>query len=59
MIQWKAVGKKKVPEPVPGLDENFDRANNRVERIKHEIENYIEIPRKDMKNKGINFTMGS
>jgi len=48
-----------VPEPVPGLDENFDRANNRVERIKNEIENYIEVPRKELKSKGINYTTGS
>lgn len=34
MIQWKTVGKKKVPEPVKGLDEEFDEANERVETIK-------------------------
>jgi DNA mismatch repair ATPase MutS len=44
---------------VPGLDENFDRANNRVEKIKKQIEDYIEIPRKDFKNKGITYTTGS
>jgi hypothetical protein len=27
MIQWKSVGNKKVPEPVKGLDEVFDEAN--------------------------------
>ena len=30
MIQWKQVGSKKVPEPIKGLDAEFDEANNRV-----------------------------
>lgn len=41
MIQWKTIGKKKIPEPVQGLDENFDRANEKVERIKDKIEDYL------------------
>lgn len=34
MIQWKSIGKKKIPEPVKGLNEEFDLANERVEKIK-------------------------
>ena len=41
MIQWKSVGNKKVPEPVPGQDEEFDAANSRVEKIKEKLEAYI------------------
>jgi hypothetical protein len=29
-IQWKTVGAKKVPEPIKGLDAEFDEANTRV-----------------------------
>lgn len=28
------MGGKKVPEPVEGLDEEFDEANSRVEKVK-------------------------
>ena len=46
MIQWKSVGTKKVPEPAPGQDEEFDRANDRVEKIKAQLEDYLEGIRK-------------
>jgi MutS family domain IV len=49
MIQWKSVGTKKVPEPVKGLDEEFDEANQRVEAIKASLESYLEKVRKDLK----------
>ena len=42
MIQWKSVGNKKVPEPIPGLDEDFDQANQAVEDIKTKLEEYLE-----------------
>ncbi len=59
MIQWKSVGSKKVPEPVPGLDEEFDQANARVERIKEKLETYIEKVRKELKCRNINYTTNS
>ena len=59
MIQWKTVGKKKVPEPRPGLDENFDRANRAVEKVKHEIEEYLDTIKKELKTKNINYSTGS
>jgi len=34
MIQWKTVGGKKVPEPIKGLNAEFDEANARVEKVK-------------------------
>ena len=46
MIQWKSVGSKKVPEPIKGLDQEFDRANGKVEKIKQRIEDYLEVVRK-------------
>lgn len=55
MIQWKSVGSKKVPEPVPGLDEEFDQANARVEKIKEKLEKYIEKVRKELKCRNINY----
>lgn len=56
MIQWKSVGSKKVPEPVPGLDEEFDQANAKVEKIKGRLETYIEKVRKEMKSRNVNYT---
>ena len=38
MIQWKTVGKKKIPEPVKG----FDTANEKVEGVKGKITDYLE-----------------
>ena len=59
MIQWKSVGTKKVPEPAPGQDEEFDRANGRVEKIKAQLEDYLEGIRKQLKSRNINFSTGS
>lgn len=56
MIQWKSVGNKKVPEPVPGQDEVFDEANGQVEKIKGQIDDYLESVRKRMKSRNINYT---
>ena len=42
MIQWKSVGKKKIPEPVKGLDDEFDTANEKVEGVKGKIADYLE-----------------
>jgi DNA mismatch repair protein MSH6 len=59
MIQWKSVGNKKVPEPVPGQDEEFDAANAKVEKIKNRLDEYIEGVRKKLKARNINYTMNS
>ena len=59
MIQWKSVGTKKVAEPVPGLDENFDEANENVERIKGQLNEYLEKVRKDLKCRNVNFSTNS
>lgn len=37
MIQWKTVGNKKIPEPVKGLNQEFDEANAKVEDIKQQL----------------------
>ncbi len=59
MIQWKSVGNKKVPEPVPGLDEGFDAANSEVEKIKERLETYIEKVRKELKCRNISYSTNS
>ena len=59
MIQWKAIGKKKIPEPVRGLDEEFDKANDRVEGIKLKIDNYLNVVKKELKSSSIDYTTGS
>ena len=59
MIQWKAIGKKKIPEPIKGLNNEFDEANNRVEKIKKKIDDYLEEAKKEIKNRNINYTLGS
>ncbi len=59
MIQWKTIGKKKIPEPKPGLDENFDKANRSVEREKSKIEDYLDTVKKELKTKNISYTTGS
>lgn len=42
MIQWKKVGSKKVPEPIKGLNEEFDIANSNVEKLKVRLAEYLE-----------------
>ena len=37
LIVWKKAGKQKVPEPVLGIDEEFDKKNQVVEDIKEEL----------------------
>lgn len=37
MIQWKNVGSKKIPEPIQGLNEQFDEASARVDNIKGKL----------------------
>ena len=36
------MGTKKIPEPVKGLDSEFDEANMRVEKIKERLDKYLE-----------------
>lgn len=44
-----------MPEPVPGLDEEFDQVNARVDKIKEKLEKYIEKARKELKCRNINY----
>lgn len=46
MITWKTIGRKKIPEPVKGLNVDFDIANQNVERVKQKIDWYLEDVRK-------------
>lgn len=59
MITWKTIGKKKIPEPVKGLNEDFDIANENVEKLKKKIDDYLEDVRKELKNRSISYTTGS
>ena len=59
MIQWKSVGGKKVPEPVEGLDEEFDEANARVEKIKTKLKDYLEDVKKELKYQHITYATAS
>ncbi len=59
MIQWKAVGTKKVPEPTPGQDPDFDRANAKVDGIKDKLDKYLEKIRKNLKSKHVTYTTNS
>lgn len=56
MIQWKKVGGKKVPEPVEGLDEEFDFANDRVDNIKQKLLDYLEEVKSELKTQNVNYT---
>jgi hypothetical protein len=50
MIVWKSAGGgKKIPEPVLGLDKEFDAANQRVQDKKDAIQNYVESLAKKLK----------
>lgn len=59
MIQWKSVGSKKVPEPVAGLDAEFDRASLKVEAVKKRLDSYLEKVRKQLKCLQISYTCNS
>ena len=39
VITWKQIGKKSIPEPVKGLCQEFDEANDNVEQTKKDIQN--------------------
>ena len=41
LIVWKADGKEKIPEPLPGIDESFDVANEEVMKIKKELDQHL------------------
>lgn len=49
VITWKQIGKKNIPEPVKGLSEEFDDANDRVEILKREIQEWLVNARKELK----------
>lgn len=62
LILWKkahsSTGKEiDVPEPTPGIDAEFDGANDKVDAIKKELDNYlIEIRRMFDRDRRINFS---
>ena len=55
MIVWKkvagATGDKEIPEPAAGLDEQFDGANERVDRIKAKLEEYLTEMKSQFKDR--------
>lgn len=49
MIVWKKSGNapdEEIPEPQPGLDEDFDRCNSAVDSIKTKLEEILAKARK-------------
>ena len=48
VITWKKVGKKNVPEPVKGLSQEFDSANDKVEDIKSSIQDVLNKTKKEL-----------
>lgn len=47
MIVWKNFHNKKVPEPKPGVDEEFDEKNLRITELKKQMQNYVDDVQKD------------
>ena len=43
MIVWKKIqgGDEDIPEPQPGLDENFDKINALVDEVKENLDAYL------------------
>ena len=46
MIAWKQVGGQKVPEPKSGLDEEFDACNDAVDKVKRQLDDYLDDVKK-------------
>lgn len=42
MISWKQAGGQKIPEPVKGLDEQFDACNAEVNEAKESLDHYLQ-----------------
>lgn len=56
LVVWRRIsdgagGEEDIPEPRPGLDPNFDEANEVVEDFKEIIHNYIDKTKKDIREK--------
>ena len=47
VIIWKQIGRKKVPEPIPGLDQTYDKANQNVDDIKEEFNDLLKQTKKE------------
>lgn len=41
MIVWKTSGNDDVPEPTPGLNQEFDQANNLCDQTKAHLDEYL------------------
>ena len=59
VITWKQIGKKKIPEPVKGLSEEFDAANNNVESTKQSIQACLTKAKKALEYPELRFSTGS
>ena len=55
MIVWKTDGKEKVPEPIPGIDDAFDAANQEVAKIKKELDHDLEEVKELFQSDEINY----
>lgn len=53
LIVWKLVagpGKVEIPEPQSGIDEIFDEANQKIENLKKELQDYLGNIQKQFKD---------
>eukprot|EP00347_Sterkiella_histriomuscorum_P021958 403332180 len=60
MIVWKKTQgggpDDEIPEPQMGLDEEFDRANEAVDKVKQKLESYLQQIRSQFKDRRINWS---
>ena len=59
MPTWKQVGGRKVPEPKPGMDEEFDGLNRKIDDIKKEFNDYLKDIKKDIGSDEIEYNTTS
>ena len=56
MVVWKPCNEGEIPEPQPGLDESFDKANNLVTKIKAKLDCYLGEVRDSFNDERINWS---
>ncbi|CAI2371577.1 unnamed protein product [Moneuplotes crassus] len=56
LIIWKSDGKEKIPEPLPGIDESFDIANQEVMRVKEQLDQHLEEIKEHFQSDKITYT---
>jgi DNA mismatch repair ATPase MutS len=59
VIQWKQIGKKKIPEPISGLDEEYDKWNSVVDNLKYDLEVLLKKVRKEYEWESITYSTTS